>query len=201
MVFTMHFWQNVKLSLLICFLVTVPLSASAMTPKGEITIIHLNESQQGGQLLLDAQGDILLSPGLMEAIDKGIKVYFRTQVEVRQQKSGLMAWHQPVITQIDYLTELSYSRFYQRYTLVNQRNGNVRHFQNINQALNTLTRLQSFPLLPMSQLHPGLDYQIRLKFSVDYWQLNAPLLTHALFNRDWRLASRWNHVPVQLGRI
>lgn len=197
----MHYWQNVKLSLLICLLVTGPFSASAMTPKGEITIIHLNESQQNGQLLLDAQGEVILSPGLLEAIDKGITVFFRTQIEVRQQKSGLMSWHQPVVTRIDYLTELSYSRFYQRYTLINQRNGNVRHFQDLNQALNTLTRLQSFPLLPMSQLHPGLDYQIRLKFSVDYWQLNAPLLTHALFNRDWRLTSQWDHIPVQLGRI
>jgi hypothetical protein len=197
----MHYWQNVKLNLLICLLVTGPFSASAMTPKGEITIIHSNESQQDGQLLLDAQGAVILSPGLLEAIDKGITLFFRTQIEVRQQKSGLMSWHQPVVTRIDYLTELSYSRFYQRYTLINQRNGNVRHLQDLNQALTTLTRLQSVPLLPMTQLHPGLDYQIRLKFSVDYWQLDAPLLTHALFNRDWRLTSHWDHIPVQLGRI
>ncbi|WP_234968911.1 DUF4390 domain-containing protein [Thiomicrospira sp. ALE5] len=173
---------------------------AAATP-GHINIIHLNESQQNEQLLLDAQGDIALSAGLLEAIDKGITVYIRTEVEVRQLKSGLMAWHRPIITRLEYLTELSYSGFYQRYTLYNQRNGNLLHFQDINQALNTLTRLQSFPVISMSRLHPGLDYQVRLRFSIDHWQLNAPLLTHALFNPDWRLSSGWRTTPITLGRL
>ena len=197
--------KSVKVFFYLCLLLGWSLNASAQADSkaisGHIDVIHLNESQQNGQLLLDAQGEIALSAGLLEALDKGITLYFRTDIEVRQLKSGLMRWHQPIVTRIDYLTELSYSRFYQRYTLVNQRNGNVQHFQDLQQALNTLTRLQSFALVAMNQLHPGLSYQIRLRFSVDYWQLNAPLLTHALFHREWRLTSDWHYTPIQLGRL
>ncbi len=197
--------KSIKTYGYICLLLGCSVHAGALAQSnsisGFIDVIHLNESQQNGQLLLDAQGDITLSAGLLEALEKGITLYFRTDIQVRQLKSGLMRWHQPSVTRINYLTELRYSRFYQRYTLVNQRNGNVQHFQDLQQALNTLTRLQSFALVAMNQLHPGLNYQIQLRFSVDYWQLNAPLLTHALFHREWRLTSDWHAMPIQLGRL
>lgn len=197
--FTMHFFKKINLAtglvVLLCFQVSWAAQA------GHIKLVHINESQQGNQLLIDAQGEIKLPASLVEALDKGISLYFRTEIEVRRTKTGLMAWHQPLITRMDYLTELAYSRFYQRFTLINQRNGNIRHFQSLDQALITLTRLQNLPLMPIQQLHPGLDYQIRLRFSLDYWQLSAPLLTHAFFNADWRLSSRWLKTPIKLGRL
>ncbi|UQB42049.1 DUF4390 domain-containing protein [Thiomicrospira microaerophila] len=148
------------------------------------------------QLLMSAQVDMDLPEEIRQAIEHEIPILFKTQIQLEQQSQFLFFRSRQKQVDISYLTELSYSHFYQRYTLHNLRNNNRLHFSSLDNALQTLGRFDDFLLADLNQLHAGLNYSLKLRISVDWLQLPAPILSHALFNRAWFYNTGWLVKPI-----
>jgi hypothetical protein len=162
-----------------------------------IELLHLADYQSQQQLLIDAQARIELPEAIVQAIEHEIPLRFITEVALVREHNLLLLPFMHEQVRIDYTTQISYSRFYQRYTLHNLRNHNRQQVASLAQALDLLGTLNGFQLASLAQLHPGARYHIRLRFRLEYWTLPAPMLTQALLDARWRLSSRWFDLALE----
>lgn len=186
----MHTCVNVlkRHALKLSLLCAIALSQSV---QAEVTLLDLADYQSEQQLFIDAQARIELPEPIVQAIQHEIPLRFITEVALVREDSILFIPFMREQVRIDYTTQISYSRFYQRYTLHNLRNHNRQQVSTLAQALDLLGTLNGFQLASLAQLHPGARYHVRLRFRLEYWTLPAPMLTQALFDRGWRLSSQW----------
>ncbi|WP_044413648.1 DUF4390 domain-containing protein [Thiomicrospira microaerophila] len=151
------------------------------------------------QLFMQGQVALDLPQAIRHAIQQEIPIVFKTQIQLHQQREILLFnWSQRV-QHIEYQTQLSYSQFYQTYTLHNLRNGNRLNFTQLDDALMVMGRFQDFPVSDLSQLHAGLDYRLQISIRLDWRALSAPLFSHALFNQAWLYNTGWITHPIKLG--
>lgn len=197
--FTMHmcaslFKRRLRLLVFSAWLgLSLPVNAA-------IELLHMADYHADQQLFIDAQARFNLPDPLVQAILHEIPLRFITQVELARQDYLVFFPFKREQVRIDYVTQISYSRFYQRYTLHNLRNNNRQHFSSLAQALDTLGTLNGFHLAGLAQLHPGAQYHIRLRFKLEYWTLPAPMLTQALLDARWRFSSPWFDLPIEMSR-
>lgn len=182
------------------WLVMLILALYSLSSWSHVRMLQITDYHQDQQLLFDAQLELQLTPRIIDAIQHEIPLQFVTHIKLNRRDQFFIFPYNTELVGINYVTELRYSRFYHRYTLHNLRNGNVEHFNHLNDALKTLGTLAGFRLTNLNQMHSGLRYHIRLKFELSYWTLPAPLLTQALIHPDWRFSSPWFELPVQTGR-
>lgn len=157
----------------------------------EIRIMQVTDYQENDQILFDSQTQFHLPQALIDAIYNEIPLTFETEIIFTEHQRLIGIKYDRERVNIRYQTQLSYSSFHNRYTLENQRNQNRQHFSSLNKALATLGTLAAFPVLSLSELHPGQKYTLKLRIRLNYWQLPAPMILDALFNQDWRLDSDW----------
>lgn len=182
------------------WLTALTLTLVSVSGWSSIKLVQISDQHLDQQLLIDAQVEIQLPPRIIDALQHEIPLQFITRIKLNRRDQFFIFPYNSELVGIDYVTELRYSRFYQRYTLHNLRNGNVQHFIHYKDALKTLGTLADFPLTNLNQMHSGLRYHIRLKLELSYWTLPAPLLTQALIHKEWRLSSPWFELPIQTGR-
>ena len=150
------------------------------------TASQVNYSSSHQQLLMQAQLVVDLPEEVRQAITQEIPVLFKTRIRFNQDRHLLIFNLPKRLQQLEYQTALSYSHFYQTYTLHNLRNGNRLNFSQLDEALMVMGRFQDFPITELSQLHAGLDYHLQVAISLDWRQLPATLFSHALFNQAWQ---------------
>jgi hypothetical protein len=171
--------------------------AISQSVQAEVTLLHLADYQSEQQLFIDAQARIDLPEPIVQAIQHEIALRFITEVALVREDNIVFIPFVREQVRIDYTTQISYSRFYQRYTLHNLRNHNRQQVSTLAQALDLLGTLNGFQLASLAQLHPGARYHIRLRFRLEYWTLPAPMLTQALFDSRWRLSSPWFDLALE----
>lgn len=198
MVFIMHYCKKQpSLATPLSALLALCLSLTCLPLMAQpVQLVQMADYHHDQQLFLDVRAQIELPDKLVEAVQHEIPLHFITQIELTRRDQILIFPYTRTQTQIRYTTELSYSLFYRRYTLHNMRNGNIEHFNSLEQAMTTLGRLNGFHIAELSQLHPGANYTIRLRFRLAYWQLPAPMVTQAFLDQDWRLTSPWFKLPI-----
>ncbi|MDG6778941.1 DUF4390 domain-containing protein [Thiomicrorhabdus sp. zzn3] len=157
----------------------------------EIRIMQVTDYQENEQLLFDSQTQFHLPQALIDAIYNEIPLTFETEIIFTEHQRLIGIKYDRERVNIRYQTQLSYSSFHNRYTLENQRNQNRQHFSSLNKALATLGTLAAFPVLSLSELHPGQKYTLKLRIRLNYWRLPAPMILNALFNPEWQLDSDW----------
>lgn len=184
---------------LVTLFLALPLAFTSLASWSQVSLLKINDYHQDQQLLFDAQLELQLPPRVLDALQHEIPLQFITHIKLNRRDQFFILPYNSELVDIQYVTELRYSRFFQRYSLHNLRNGNIEHFSQLHDALKTLGTLTGFSLANLNQMHSGLHYHIRLKLELSYWTLPAPLFTHALIHPEWRLASAWFELPVQSG--
>jgi len=159
--------------------------------ENEIVILNVTEHQQDKQLLINSQTEFNLPEEVIEAIHHEVPIRFKTQIELTEEKRVLGFKYQRTRNYVEYRTELYAYGVNRLYTLYNNRNQKAQTFKTLEEALKTLATLQTFPVASLSELHPEQRYTLRVRISLDYWSLPAPMILEALFTPHWQLDSQW----------
>ena len=157
----------------------------------------LYDYQENQQLMLDAHIHVQLSEEMKTALAHEIPLVFITHIALEEARQFLGIPYDRARVTIEYRTQLQYFGFNQAWVLQNQRNRKVETFSNLDAALDTLGTMSGFALTDLAKLHPDTQYQIKLKLSLDPWQLPSPMLIETLISPSWHLESEWHYITLQ----
>ncbi|MHB8667072.1 MAG: DUF4390 domain-containing protein [Burkholderiales bacterium] len=182
-----------SLRLLLSLLLSLALGWSAPVCAQNIEISHISLEGNDEGYALDADFHIELNPRLEDAVNKGVPMYFEIDFELTRKRWYWFDEH-PVSRQL--ILRLSYHALTRQYRVAS---GTLyQSFATLAEALRVLSRVRSWQVLERTDLDAGTEYQAGLRMRLDVTQLPKPFQLNALTNRDWNLASEWQHWPFRI---
>ncbi len=183
--------QRPAVLLLLVFACCLPVQVSAADP-GIFQLEDANTWRTAEGDFLGAQFEILLSSGAEEALKNGVPLVFEFQVQV--VKKNTWFWDSVEIEQVLY-RQLQYhalSESYQVKDVSADSQGNYRRLDDALRAAGNIQRL----LLSGQALDSRLNYEIRLRGSLDIESLPTPVRLIAYVSSAWDMSSRWYSWPL-----
>ncbi len=146
---------------------------------------------------VDANVQVTLSPVLIEAVNRGVPLYFVSEFEILRNR---WYWFDEKLLTQSKVVRLSYHAVTQQYRVAV---GGLHQmtYPELDQALAAATSMRGWlladpdgqslsALMQAVQAKPDA-YELRLRVRLDSAQLPKPLQVNALTNRDWNLSSDW----------
>ncbi len=140
--------------------------------------------------LLSATFKIDLSPGLEDAVEKGVVLYFQTEFDLTRSR-----WYwfdeKPAVAQRQ--TRLSYQPLTQQYRIASE--GFTFSAKSMSEALQAVGSIGGWKVIDGSQLDASKSYTASMRMTLDLSKLPKPFQVNALNNRDWNVSSDWYRFP------
>jgi len=137
---------------------------------------------------LSAAFQIELSPGLEDAVQKGVVLYFQTDFDLTRSR-----WYwfdeKPILAQRQ--TRLSYQPLTQQYRIASE--GFTFSAKSLPEALQAVGSIGGWRVVDGNQIDQSKIYTAGLRMSLDLSKLPKPFQVNALNNRDWNVSSEWLH--------
>ena len=174
---------------ILCGLMLLSLfSASAIAEGIKLKSADLERSDS--DWLLNATFQIELTPGLEDAVQKGVVLYFQTEFDLTRSR-----WYwfdeKPALAQR--LTRLSYQPMTQQYRIASE--GFTFSAKTMFEALQAVGSIGGWRVIDNSQIDPSKSYTAALRMTLDLSKLPKPFQVNALNNRDWNVTSDWVRFP------
>jgi hypothetical protein len=154
----------------------------------QITSVTLEATEEGYQF--DADFEITLNHKLEYALEKGIVLYFVTELNLVKSR---WYWLDERIAQSRVREGLSYYALTRQYRL--SRGTLSQNFGTLREALQALSRVRDRPIIASSELRQDEEYTMELRMRLDISALPKPFQVETLGSREWDLSSgllRWN---------
>lgn len=145
---------------------------------------HADTRLEGDVYVLDARVDLELSGAVLEALESGVPITIRMDMDVSRQRRYL--WDENVAS-LEQRFRLKFHALSQRYVVQNANTGVSRTYTSLEDALRDTGHLRGFPLLDRQLILAGNRYRGTLTVYLDIEALPAPLRPVAYFSRAWRL--------------
>ena len=143
-----------------------------------------------GDWLLNASFQIELAPGLEDAVQKGVVLYFQTEFELTR---GRWYWFDEKSTLVQRQTRLSYQPLTQQYRIASE--GFTFSAKSMSEALQAVGSIGGWRVIDANQLDTSKSYTASLRMTLDLSKLPKPFQVNALNNRDWNVSSDWLRFP------
>lgn len=140
--------------------------------------------------LLSATFQIELSPGLEEAVQKGVVLYFQTEFDLTRSR---WYWFDEKPALVQRQTRLSYQPLTQQYRISTE--GFAFTAKSMSEALQAVGSIGGWRVLESSQLDPSKSYTASTRMILDLTKLPKPFQVNALNNREWNVSSDWYRFP------
>ena len=144
--------------------------------------------------LLNATFQIELSPGLEDAVQKGVVLYFQTDFDLTRSR---WYWFDEKSITTQRQARLSYQPLTQQYRIASE--GFTFSAKTISEALQAVGSIGGWRVLDNGQLDPNKAYTASLRMVLDLSKLPKPFQVNALNNRDWNVSSDWLRVSFSPG--
>lgn len=181
--------QKIKQFIFLC-LMAMSVFSTAVNAEG-IKIKSFELERVDNDWLLNASFQIELSPGLEDAVQKGVVLYFQTEFDLSRSR-----WYwfdeKPAIAQRQ--TRLSYQPLTQQYRIASD--GLTFSARTIAEALQGAGSIGGWRVADNAQLDPSKLYTGSLRMTLDLSKLPKPFQVNALNNRDWSVSSDWLRFPL-----
>jgi hypothetical protein len=180
--------QGIK-QLIFCALMALSLCSVTVSAEG-IQIKSAELERVDSDWLLNATFQIELTPGLEDAVQKGVVLYFQTEFDLTRSR-----WYwfdeKPVLAlrQI----RLSYQPMTQQYRIASE--GFTFSAKTMFEALQAVGSIGGWRVINSNQIDPSKSYAAALRMTLDLSKLPKPLQVNALNNRDWNVSSDWLRFP------
>jgi hypothetical protein len=139
---------------------------------------------------LNAAFQIELSPGLEDAIQKGVVLHFQTEFELTRSR-----WYwfdeRPVLAVRQ--TRLSYQPLTKQFRIAS--GGLTFTAQTIAEALQVVGSIGGWRVIEGAGLDASRTYSAALRMSLDLGKLPKPFQVNALNNKTWNVTSDWTRFP------
>ena len=153
----------------------------------EITQAHLESSDEGYKLSATFSFD--LNHGLEDALNRGVALYFTTDVEITRPR---WYWFDEKTIRNSQTVRISYNVLTRQYHA--GASGQLQQtFTSLNDALTLVRRPNRWVVAGNGDLKSGETYHVALRMGLDLAQLPKPFQVNALNNSDWRLGSDWKY--------
>jgi hypothetical protein len=173
------------------FLCLMALSVFAISASAEgIKIKSLELERVENDWLLNAAFQIELSPGLEDAVQKGVVLYFQTEFELTRSR---WYWFEEKPAFAQRQTRLSYQPLTQQYRISSE--GFTFSAKTISEALQAAGTIGGWRVIDNGQLDASKSYTAGLRMTLDLSKLPKPFQVNALNNRDWNVSSDWLRFP------
>jgi hypothetical protein len=180
--------QSIK-QLILCILLVLGLGTGTAYAEG-IKIKSVELERADNDWLLNATFQIELSPGLEDAVQKGVVLYFQTEFDLTRSR---WYWFDEKSILVQKQTRLSYQPLTKQYRISSE--GFTFSAPTITEALQVIGSIGGWRVLDNTQIDPSKAYTAGLKMSLDLSKLPKPFQVNALNNRDWNVSSEWLHFP------
>ena len=180
--------QGTKQFILYCLLALNLFSPAARAEGIKIQSAELERVDS--DWLLNATFKIDLTPGLGDAVQKGVVLYFQTEFDLTRSR-----WYwfdeKPAIAQRQ--TRLFYQPLTQQYRIASE--GFSFSAKTIFEALQAVGSIGGWRVIDNNQIDPSKSYTAALRMTLDLSKLPKPFQVNALNNRDWNVTSDWLRFP------
>jgi hypothetical protein len=180
--------------ILVVLLSTTAGPAAAQQDPGHFEVRSARVDLKSGVYFLDAWIEYRLSSEAREALQSGVPLTIRIDVEVLNSRR---LWFDAEEESLLQRYQLEYHALSERYIVHNLNIGDQASFSTLFSALNFLGRIENLPLIDAALLDSGRDYVLRLRAVLDTERFPGPLRLLAFWRRDWSIASDWYRWRLQ----
>ena len=180
--------QRIK-QFLFLFLMVLGMISTTVSAEG-IKIKSFELERSDNDWLLSATFQIELSPGLEDAVQKGVVLYFQTEFDLTRSR---WYWFDEKPALVQRQTRLSYQPLTQQYRIASE--GFTFSAKSMSEALQAVGSIGGWRVMDNSQLDPGKSYTASMRMNLDLSKLPKPFQVNALNNRDWNVSSDWYRFP------
>jgi Domain of unknown function (DUF4390) len=173
----------------LCVLIALSLFSVAASAEG-IKLKTADLERVDNDWLLNAAFKIELTPGLEDAVQKGIVLYFQTEFELTRSR---WYWFDEKSAFVQRSTRLSYQPMTQQYRIASE--GFTFSANTIFEALQAVGSIGGWRVIDGGQIDSVKSYSAALRMSLDLGKLPKPFQVNALNNRDWNVTSNWVRFP------
>ncbi len=147
-------------------------------------------------LLLSADIQLPLTETLKDSIDRGLALYFQTDVQVVRPR-----WYwlneEVISTSIEW--RLSYHALTRQYRVATNAQGQTA--ATLDEALAVMSSIRAVPIGRVANLSPGQHYDVWVRMRLDTGRLPKPFQMTAMTNRDWNPQSEWKRFDFIAPRL
>ena len=180
--------QRIK-QFLFLFLMVLGVFSTTVNAEG-IKLKSFEMEKADNDWLLNASFQIELSPGLEDAVQKGVVLYFQTEFDLTRSR---WYWFDEKSTLVQRQTRLSFQPLTQQYRIASE--GFTFSAKTIAEALQAVGSVGGWRVIDNAQLDPSKSYTAALRMTLDLGKLPKPFQVNALNNRDWNVSSDWYRFP------
>jgi hypothetical protein len=170
---------------LLCFLATLAWPAHADT---KLAVTDAAVAIDDGVYELDARLDLGLPEQARRAIDAGLTLHLRYDIEVARVRRYVP---DAEVASLEQSYELSYHALSQRYLVRNLNTGEQQDFGALQSALDSLAEVRGLPLLDSGLLEPGSSYEFRVRAVLTLRSAPDTLSWLLFWTDDWSATSEW----------
>ncbi len=156
-------------------------------------VINASTRLENGMYHLNAQVSYDFSKSALDALENGVPLTVELAMEVRRKRPWF--WDRTVYT-IRQRFRLEYHALSRQYLINNLNSGERRSFPGRQTALNSIQKINDFPMIEQSLLAKNERYQGALRIVLDTELLPAPLRLFTYLSNDWQLNSQWYIWPL-----
>ena len=171
-------------------------AAAQASPDGTDGAVAAVTVQHGSDpgTFVDAQFAFTMPPSLRSAVDHGIALYFRIEVQIRRSR---WYWFDKNLLDRTIEYRLSYSPLTRQYHL--SRGGLALPFDTLDQAVATMRRVAHWRVGDASLLDDSLEHvRARIRMMLDTSMLPKPFQVNAITDHDWDWTSGWEECALSV---
>jgi hypothetical protein len=143
---------------------------------------------QGDSYMLSAEFDYQLSMRAKEALENGVPLFWVIQVKIQQRRDFL--WNK-TLSESFIRHKIQYHALLNMYRVRNEHTSEVSSFSTLTAALDSISTVRDFSVLPTSALVQDRQYIAAVQVKLDRDSLPLPLRPIAYINPQWYLSSPW----------
>ena len=162
------------------------LPLAAIAAEGRIGYAEIVSGEEG--YVVNADIDIDLNPRLVDAVSRGVSLYFSAQFTVERER---WYWLNEIVADRTLNFRVSYHAITRTYRL--SVGSFHQSFETLDEAVRTMLRIRNWQIAPTTALQSGTSYNAALRFQLDTSLLPKPFQVTAIGSRDWNLGTDWMH--------
>ncbi|MBU3562828.1 DUF4390 domain-containing protein [Polynucleobacter sp. Tro8-14-1] len=174
---------------LFLFLMLLGIFSTTVSAEG-IKIKSFELEKADNDWLLNATFQIELSPGLEDAVQKGVVLYFQTEFDLMRSR---WYWFDEKSVLVQRQMRLSYQPLTQQYRIASE--GFTFSAKTMSEALQAVGSIGGWRVIDGTQLDSSKSYTASMRMSLDLSKLPKPFQVNALNNREWNVSSDWYRFP------
>ncbi len=179
-----NLWQVAFMCLGICFASSWTTPASAQS----FTVQNAKTELVDKVYRLDASLKYRFSPQALDALENGVTLILALDIQVIKPRRYM--WNEEIAT-LEQRYEIRYLALTDQYLLNNKNSGSQFVYSTLEEALSTLEKINSLPIIDAHLLSDNEHYMVQVRSRLDFDSLPAPLRFKAYFSNEWWLTSGW----------